>query len=83
MCISYLTSSDVLTYVIITSENSVGIIFCEHVMCFTSKKSGGISIVILAFSMTHKKSGEFVGHYIILCNPLRVKKLHLEILLCV
>ena len=39
------------TYVIITSENSRGMIFRKDFMCTTSKYSGGITFVILAFRM--------------------------------
>ena len=51
MCISYLTFSDVMTRVIITSENSGGVICCKDFMCITSEHSREINFAILAFRM--------------------------------
>ena len=60
MCISYPTSSDVITYVIITSENSGRIICCKDFMCVTLRNSRGINFVILAGSNGRYAYGRLV-----------------------
>ena len=55
MCISYLTSSDVMTYVIITSESSGGIVYCKIYMCITLKHSGGINFVWQCKNLMYSK----------------------------